>query len=133
MTAMQDDITTRVSAAEEARCAAMVAHDAVALAGLLHDRFVYCHTSGLLQDKQSLLDRVAGHDMAYLKFEVMEREVTRRGPALFSAGRMYVETQRHSQVECRVLRFTAAYTDVEIPICLALHVTRMGEKTFRPL
>jgi hypothetical protein len=78
------------------------------------------------------MERIAGFEMSYLHFNILERDVTKRGPALFSIGRVYVETQKTGQSkESRVLRFSSVYTDEPDPCCLALHVSRMGEKTIQ--
>lgn len=121
---LTDPISEKVAMAEDARCAAMVVHDAITLAKLLHDEFTYCTTSGSVHSKQGLLKRIAGDELSYIKIDTLERNITRRGPVLFAVGRVYVETQSRGEgVENRVLRFTSIYSDEREPLCLALFVS----------
>ena len=122
---LADRMAEKVVKSEDARCTAMVAHDAATLATLLHDGFTYCTSSGSIHSKQGLLQRIAGGELSYVKIETLERNVARRGTALFAVGRVYVETQNRGEgVENRILRFTSIYSDEQEPLCLALFVSR---------
>ena len=50
---MSDDVTREVLAAEERRCAAIAAEDWDALDEIVADDFVYTHSVGTSEDKQS--------------------------------------------------------------------------------
>ena len=60
-----DDLVPRVLAAEQQRCAAMVAGDVDALDRLLGDELLYGHTSGTLDTKDAYLEKFRAGALTY--------------------------------------------------------------------
>ncbi len=63
-----------VLAADRARAAALVARDAVALEGLLHEHLVYVHATGVKHDRAQLLQFLRGGPQ-FLSVHLQEPQV----------------------------------------------------------
>jgi hypothetical protein len=63
---MSDAITTAIKAAEQQRCAAMLANDNAALAGLLDPRLQFYHATGAVDDREAYLAKMAAGRIQYV-------------------------------------------------------------------
>lgn len=121
------ELEKRVTAVEEARCAAMCNRDTKTLSRLLDDDVTYGHSSGDFQDKAAMLARLRNPKFSYLFFHVISRHVRRRAGVVFSTGKMYAETQQEGRpVRRRAMVFTAVYSDDKALKLLALHVNNIA-------
>ena len=87
-----------VLAAEGARAAALVARDAVALEGLLHEHLVYVHATGVKHDRAQLLQFL--HDgPQFLSVHLQEPQVQllAEGVALVT-GLLHMRLRREASV-----------------------------------
>jgi len=57
-TPMEEEVTTAINAWRQA----MLTHDVAAMNKLLHPDITYCHSSGITQDKATVLAKVGGSD-----------------------------------------------------------------------
>lgn len=87
--AAQGEVEISVRAAEQARCAAMLANDAVALEALLDPRLSFSHATGLVDDKPAYLAKMAAGRITYLSINWSEERITELSPgAALLTGRM---------------------------------------------
>ena len=78
-----------VLAAEQARCAAMLANDGNALAALLDDRLSFHHSSGAVDDKPAYLAKMAAGTISYVSIDWSESKLTALTPGTaLLTGRM---------------------------------------------
>ena len=64
-----------VLAAEHARTTALVQHDVTTLARLLRDDLTYIHSSGRIDDKNSLLEAIRSDELHYISWTSKETHV----------------------------------------------------------
>lgn len=57
---------SEIMAAEQRRCAAMVANDSIALEALLDDRLQFHHATGAVDDKTGYLTKLSGGRIVYV-------------------------------------------------------------------
>ena len=79
---MTEDLASAVLAAEQARCAAMLANDGAALAGLLDDRLRFHHASGSVDDKAAYIEKIGAGRIRYGGIAWHEQEVTALAPGV---------------------------------------------------
>lgn len=63
---MTESLKSEIMAAEQRRCAAMVANDGAALEALLDARLQFHHATGAVDDKTGYLAKLAGGRIVYL-------------------------------------------------------------------
>lgn len=86
---MSDPISTAIAAAEQRRCAAMLANDAAALDALLDPRLSFSHATGQVDDKAAYMAKMAAGRIDYLSIDWSEDHVTPLGEdAALLTGRM---------------------------------------------
>lgn len=85
---MSDSTTGQILAREAQRCAALLAADAEALAGLLSERLVFAHATAAYEDKSSLLQKMASGNIAYNTLEVTEQRVIDLGDTALLLSRL---------------------------------------------
>ena len=73
---MTASIETEVTLAEQQRCAAMIAGDPAALAGVLEDRLQFHHATGAVDDKVAFLAKMAAGRIIYQDIVWSEEKVT---------------------------------------------------------
>ncbi len=80
---------TELLAAEQKRCAAMLANDIAALDALLDQRLSFSHATGQVDDKAAYMKKMAAGRIAYLSIDWSEQQVIElaAGAALLT-GRM---------------------------------------------
>ena len=83
------DATAAILAAEQARCAAMLANDATGLDALLDPRLCFSHATGAIDDKPAYLAKMAAGRIDYLSIDWSEERVIPLSPdATVISGRM---------------------------------------------
>jgi hypothetical protein len=84
-----DNVLDQVLALERQRIDATRANDAVALAGLLHDRLIYVNSAGEICDKNGYLQAIGTNSLSYEDdFDVHETEVRILDNLIILAGQM---------------------------------------------
>lgn len=108
---MSESIKRAVRAAEQARCAAMLANDAAALDGLLDPRLAFHHSNGAVDDKPAYLAKLAAGRIAYVSIDWDEARVTplAAGAALLG-GRMTTVVRVEGVEKTLANRVLAAWT-----------------------
>jgi uncharacterized protein (TIGR02246 family) len=81
-------VEQEVLRADDARCAAMLAGDADALAPLLAERLSYTHSNGTRDTRESLLRKLAEGFFDYREIENPVEQVTVVGDTAMVVGRM---------------------------------------------
>jgi hypothetical protein len=86
---MSNQLESEIRAAEQARCAAMLAGDNAALDALLDPRLQFHHATGAVDDKPGYLAKMAAGRIKYAGIEWSEEMVTSLSPdAAMLTGRM---------------------------------------------
>lgn len=86
---MSDKVAQAVKAAEQARCAAMLANDAVGLDAVLDPRLAFHHSNGAVDDKPAFLAKMAAGRIRYVSIDWSEDAVVPLGAdAALQTGRM---------------------------------------------
>lgn len=121
-----DNVQLEVMTLEEKRCAALAAHDWMALANLFAEDYVHCHSTGMVQGKADMIEHVKRNprtveprkpliriygDLAILTGELINRSVERSGRA--SQIRMFATQVAHRiDGSWKFVSFQATRTDV---------------------
>lgn len=87
-TTTTDESVSNVLAALQRRRAAMLDGDVDALAQLLDDQLVYTHSTGVRDDKTTLLDKVHRGTLRYLTLDLVPDQVRVHGQAAVVAGHL---------------------------------------------
>lgn len=91
---MTEDLTMAIRAAEQGRCAAMLANDRAALDAILAPDLHFAHANGAVDGKQAYLDKMAGGRIAYVAIAWSEDVVTRLADdAALLTGRMATDVK----------------------------------------
>jgi ketosteroid isomerase-like protein len=91
---MTTNIETEIKAAEQQRCAAMIANDPAALAAILDDDLQFHHATGAVDDKSAFLAKMAAGRIRYAGIAWSEEKVTAlAGDAAMLTGRMATDVQ----------------------------------------
>ena len=91
---MSDMIDTEIRAAEQQRCAAMIANDPVALAASLDDDLQFHHATGTVDDKSAFLAKMAAGRIRYAGLAWSEERITALADdAALLTGRMTTDVQ----------------------------------------
>jgi hypothetical protein len=92
---------------ERARFQSWVQKDVPALQKVIADDVVYCHSTGVCQNKAELIDFIIGGANAYLAMDVIEIQPQAYGDAVVINGKLDVKVQSNG----KPLSFKAVYTD----------------------
>lgn len=91
---MTETLAASVRAAEQQRCAAMLANDATALDAILDPRLQFAHATGLVDDKQAYLSKMAGGRIVYVAIDWSEEIVSQLAPDIaLLTGRMATDVK----------------------------------------
>ena len=91
---MTEDLAAAVRAAEQQRCAAMLANDAAALDAVLDPRLQFAHATGAVDDKSAYLAKMAGGRIVYVNIDWSEEVITELTPGIaLLTGRMATDVQ----------------------------------------
>ena len=91
---MSEDIERAVLAAEQRRCAAMLAGDNAALEALLDPRLLFSHATGAVDDKLAYLAKMAAGRILYVGIAWAEQRVTvLASDAALLTGRMTTDVR----------------------------------------
>ena len=88
------DLTSTIRAAEQRRCAAMLANNAAALDALLDPSLHFAHATGVVDDKPALMAKMAAGRIVYTRITWSEDVVTALADdAALLTGRMKTEVE----------------------------------------
>ena len=108
---MSADITTAIKAAEQARCAAMLANDNAALSALLDLRLQFHHATGAVDDKDAYMAKMAAGRIQYVGIAWSEDRVIALGEAAaVLTGRMNTDVRVEGVDKALVNRVTAVWS-----------------------
>ena len=108
---MSADITTAIKAAEQARCAAMLANDNAALSALLDPRLQFHHATGAVDDKDAYMAKMAAGHIQYVGIAWSEDRVIALGEAAaVLTGRMNTDVRVEGVDKALVNRVTAVWS-----------------------
>jgi Domain of unknown function (DUF4440) len=108
---MSEAITTAIKAAEQRRCAAMLANDNVALAALLDPRLQFHHATGAVDDKDAYLAKMAAGRIQYVGIGWSEENViTLADNAAFLTGRMNTDVRVEGVDKALINRVTTVWS-----------------------
>jgi hypothetical protein len=99
-----------VEAVERARFQTWVRNDVAAMAAVLADDAVYCHSSGQCQDKKGLLADIASKQRIYRKMDVISMAPKAVGGAVLINGTIDVVAESPG----RTVQFRGIYSDVYV-------------------
>ncbi|MDT0509815.1 nuclear transport factor 2 family protein [Novosphingobium sp. MMS21-SN21R] len=108
---MSADITRSIKAAEQARCAAMLASDNIALGALLDPRLQFHHATGAVDDKDAYMAKMAAGRIEYVAINWSEEKVIAlAATAAILTGRMNTDVRVEGVDKALVNRVTAAWS-----------------------
>ena len=91
---MSDSIESEIKAAEARRCAAMVANDPAALSDVLDEDLQFHHATGAVDDKPTILAKMAAGRIVYQGIAWSEERVSALGSdAAMLTGRMTTDVK----------------------------------------
>lgn len=91
---MTEDLASAVLAAEQRRCAAMIANDSAALDDLLDEGLQFHHATGAVDDKAAFLAKMAAGRIVYAGIAWSEQRVMPLAPgAALLTGRMTTDVR----------------------------------------
>jgi hypothetical protein len=86
---MTDQLTSQITAAEQQRCAAMLAGDPAALEAMLHPRLQFHHSNGNVDDRAAFVAKIAAGRILYAALHWEDQRVEPLGPdAALLTGKM---------------------------------------------
>lgn len=108
---MSADITPSIKVAEQARCAAMLANDNIALGALLDPRLQFHHATGAVDDKDAYMAKMAAGRIEYVAINWSEEKVTPlAATAAVLTGRMSTDVRVEGVAKALVNRVTAVWS-----------------------
>jgi Domain of unknown function (DUF4440) len=108
---MSDAITTAIKAAEQRRCAAMLANDNAALAALLDPRLQFHHATGVVDDKDAYLAKMAAGRIQYVGILWSEENVIALADnAAVITGRMNTDVRVEGVDKALINRVTTVWS-----------------------
>jgi hypothetical protein len=108
---MSEAITTAIRAVEQRRCAAMLANDNAALAGLLDPRLQFHHATGVVDDKDAYLAKMAAGRIQYVGIGWSEENVIALADnAAVLTGRMNTDVRVEGVDKALVNRVTTVWS-----------------------
>ena len=91
---MTEHVAAAVRAAEQHRCAAMLANDATALDTILDPRLQFARATGVIDDNQAYLSKMAGGRIVSVGIDWTEEIVTELAPGVaLLTGRMATDVK----------------------------------------
>jgi uncharacterized protein (TIGR02246 family) len=105
-----DSSLEEVEKVERARFQAWVRKDTTALRQVIADDVVYCHSTGVCQNKEELIAFITGANSAYRAMDVVELKPRVFGDAVVINGKLAMEVESAGQVSA----FQGIYTDVYV-------------------
>jgi Domain of unknown function (DUF4440) len=107
---MSDPITTAIKAAEQQRCAAMLANDNAALADQLDPRLQFHHATGAVDDRDAYLAKMAAGRIQYVGIRWSEENVIALADnAAVLTGRMNTDVRVEGVDKALVNRVTTVW------------------------
>ena len=111
---MTEDLAAAVRAAEQQRCAAMLANDAAALDAVLDPRLQFAHATGAVDDKSAYLAKMAGGRIVYVGIDWSEEVITELAPGVaLLTGRMATDVQVEGVAKALRNRVTSVWGETD--------------------
>ena len=108
---MSEGLTTAIKAAEQARCAAMLANDNTALGALLDPRLQFHHATGAVDSKDAYMAKMAAGRIQYLGINWSEEVVIALGDsAAVLTGRMNTDVRVEGVDKALINRVTTVWS-----------------------
>jgi len=108
---MSADTTTAIKAAEQARCAAMLANDNAALSALLDPRLQFHHATGAVDDKDAYMAKMTAGRIQYVGIAWSEDKVMALGEtAAVLTGRMKTDVRVEGVDKALINRVTCVWS-----------------------
>jgi hypothetical protein len=101
-------LISEVEGVERARFKAWVAADAAAVGPMLAEDLVYCHSTGVCQNKAELIDFVSSGKQRYVAMDVVSMEAREVDGAVVVNGKLNVGVETAGKPDA----FQVVYTDV---------------------
>jgi hypothetical protein len=110
LVAAEDPTITAVRTVDDARVVASVAGDRAQLSALFSDALNYRHSSGLINDKATLIDHIAGGALKYRSMRYEDRAFTPAAPGIvLMTGHCWVQTESKGQTTNLHLSFLGVW------------------------
>jgi len=91
---MTESLAAAVRAAEQQRCAAMLANDAAGLDAILDPRLQFAHATGAVDNKRDYLTKMAGGRIVYVGIDWSEEVIIELAPGIaLLTGRMATDVK----------------------------------------
>lgn len=108
---MNENLDTALRAAEQLRCAAMLANDNAALSQLLDPRLQFHHATGAVDDKAAYLAKMAAGRILYVGITWPEEHIIRLADnAALLTGRMTTDVRVDGVGKCLNNRVITAWS-----------------------
>ena len=101
-----------VIALEDQRYAATIALDTTALGRIYHDRLVYTHSSGAIDDKASLIGSM-GKKYRYTAAKRMDEKVQIYGDTAFVTGKALLNVEVFGEAKVLDIAFLAVWVNTD--------------------
>lgn len=105
----RDDAASVLLAADAARSAAMVTADVATLGRLLGDDLTYVHSTGAVDTKARLIERLREHELRYVSITRQESQVRLYGTTGVIVGIAQLQVEKGGDARAMTLRYSATY------------------------
>ena len=99
-----------VAKVERARFQAWLQKDVPALRQVIADDVVYCHSTGICQNKEELIGFITGGVNVYRAMDVVELKPSQYGETVVVNGKLDMKVESNGKVQ----QFQGIYTDVYV-------------------
>jgi ketosteroid isomerase-like protein len=106
----------QVRAAEQRRAAAMIAADVDAIADLLDERLIYCHSSGVVDTRESYLDELRKSEYTYhaVELDTIDHQIVTAGQVIINSVMTVSMTVRSTgRTVSRQIRATSVWVQAD--------------------
>jgi ketosteroid isomerase-like protein len=106
----------QVRAAEQRRAAAMIAADVDAIADLLDERLIYCHSSGVVDTRESYLDELRKSEYTYhaVELDTIDHQIVTVGQVIINSVMTVSMTVRSTgRTVSRQIRATSVWVQAD--------------------
>ena len=107
------DLRALLKTADDARRRAMITGDVETLARILADDLRWTHSSGVVEDKQTVLESIRSGAVSYQELIVADDTITALGTVALHAGTLRGEASRNGQSKSLAARFLAVWRQVD--------------------
>jgi Domain of unknown function (DUF4440) len=105
-----DDMQGEIIAADNARCAALIARDMPALKAVLAEEMLHVHTSGVAENRHLYLERIRNGHYVYTAFAVKQRAFRVVGSIVLVDGLIHIDVTTGGVDKKIASRFVQVWT-----------------------